>query len=384
MAIKLSSFSLILVFLLFSCEKTESPAPAKEDNAALRALNALADDLPPVKNYIVLALNKRAALPQYTVDAANGASVLAGFYNTAGNKVSVGNIHAGNMTVSPAENNVYSYTSNMTIDTESRVPSNGRIMDLAGQDVTISADGGNGYSGFSQTVHVPADFNLNASAYSQYVGGTDLTLNWTPDPSNQFGNVLINVTPYPGSGANVPSLGYIVPDNGSYTVPATTMAAFPFNSFITYSIARANEYEADPVNDIMIYTVTEVSSDALLVVPSPNIYVRLEVVDRYNYSDQYETLENLYYRASFYQNSVCTVAYPLSSGITLNIHVSSYQWSDVDGSTETIENDSFWPTTAGTTAFDYGWTPSYYHTYGEYGIQYHYSLPAMPNYLIAY
>jgi hypothetical protein len=380
MAIKLLTFSLILSLML-SCEKPENPALSPEGSSTLQMLNALTGDPPPIKNYIVLALTKRATLPQYTVEAANGASVMAAFYDGAGNKVSVGNIRAGDLTVSPAENNVYSYTSNMSNNTSSKLPSGGRVMDLAGQDVTVSADGGNGYSGFSQTVHVPADFNLNASAYNKYVGGTDLTLNWTPDPSNQFGQVLINVTPYPGTGTHVSGLGYLAADNGSFTIPATTMASFPFYSFITYSIARANEYEADPVNDIMIYTITEVSSDALQVVPSPYIYVRMEVADIFSYSDQYQTLENVLYRVGFYQNTACTVSLPLWSAITLNIHRTNYHWSDIDGSSQTTESDEYWPTTLNSTSYNYGWVTTYYHTYGEYGDRYWYSLPSVPNYI---
>ncbi len=299
---------------------------------------------------------------------------MASFYDASGNAVSVGTIRAGNYSVSAAANNVYSYASNLTDNTSSR-RAEARGMDDTGQDITVSADGGNGYGGFSETVHVPADFNLVASDYDKFVSGRALRLDWTPDPGNEFGNVLINVSPYPGSGINTPALHYLVPDNGGFTVPAENMAGFPVGSRFSYSIAKVNEYEVDPVSDIMIYTLVETASAALLVIPSPNIYVRLEQDDARSSGTSLEKLIEVNQTLRFYQDAACTVPLQIWSDITVYKHIlytengAVSQWDDLI------------PVAKGSSSLNLGWqTVSYSNRRTGEGWTYQYSLPERMNY----
>lgn len=350
MAIKSLYISIITALLLCSCEKPETPVPLTIANDVVQQMRSLTGDPPPVKNYIAISIHKRASLPEYADTRANGTAVTAAFYSVAGTPVSVGNIHAGDITVSPAVNGAYSYVSNMTVSTGSREASGARVMDLpTGQDIVVSVDGGNGYGGFSQTVGIPADFNLNTSAYNTYVKDRPFTMTWTRDLNNQFGYVLINVMPYPGSGANVPGLSYLVPDDGAYTIPASIMNAFPANSFFSYSIARANEYEVDPVNDIIVYTINQVSSDAILVIPSPGIYAKLEVIDTRNTSNQYVLQRENHYALRFYQTRQ---GVPLELWSDLTVYISG-------GQNENDISFSNWEETVvvpkGTFQYDLGW-----------------------------
>ena len=365
-------FLFIVSFSMISCDKQESmESEANISNEAAQRTLAVIDDVPTVKNYIIYTVTKRATLPGYVDGTGNGVSVLANFYDASGNAVSVGTIRAGNYSVSAAANNVYSYASDLEGNTSSR-RAEGRVMDDTGQDIVVSADGGNGYGGFSETVHVPADFNLVASAYDNFVFGRALRLDWNPDPGNAFGNVLINVSDYSGSGS---ALHYLLPDNGSFTVPAESMARFPVGSRFSYSIAKVNEYEVDPVNDIMIYTLVETASVALTVVPSPGIYVRLEQDGSRSSGSSLEKLIEVNQTLRFYQDAACTIPVQIWSDITVYKHILYSENGVVSEWNDEI------PVAKGSSSLNLGWQPLNYSNRrtGE-GWFYQYSLPERMNY----
>jgi hypothetical protein len=391
MNIKVLSFSLLTPLLLFSCRKPVSPTEVKSDSAGVSKMSLLLDDIPPLKNYIILSFHKRAELPQYANPDNNSAGVAGAFFNAANNYVSVGNIHVGDLTISPNAAGTYSYASNMqggggTTKTAGVMGIDGAY----GQDITVSIDGGNGYSGSSHTVHVPADLNVTPSAYEKFKWGSNLTLNWAPDPQNQLGEVLINVFYYPGlsryqqssNPVAISSLSYLVPDNGAYTIPGSAMSAFPEYSYIGYSVARANEYEVDPVQDIMIYTVVEVTSNAMLVIPESDIYIRFEKAGETTYSDPYITIRTADIYMRFYQDRLCTAPLTLWSDITAKYHYRFYQWSDPGWSDEFNEDVNL-QVQRGTQQYYFGNVETYFYDRSAgNGYTNEYSMLPAPNYAV--
>lgn len=72
-------------------------------------------------------------------------------------------------------------------------------------------------------------------------------MKWRPDPENVFGEIVLQVYYYaglsttrnPSMPTQITGLRYQLPDNGSFTIPASDLARFPEGAIVGISIGRA-------------------------------------------------------------------------------------------------------------------------------------------------
>src|SRR5579875_3516513 len=283
--------------ILLSCQKIKKGEQSSEQKALQQMVGRMASNMSQdtLENYVFLLFNKML-LPLQNFDSVHrsAATVAATFNDASENPCSVGNLYINNNSFSPSSDNHYYYNSIEDMTSGSSRTMNADLRTLYGQDVNVKIDGNNLYSAFSTTVHVPLSLDLSASLPygGSYIQGSDLTLTWTADPNNNMGNVLIRVYYYSAESKrenssnpdSIQTLQYIVPDNGSYTIPATTLNAFPLSSYMGFSIARANQYKVTSTNSgkyVYIYPIVEVSSGLIKVTTKPLVYARLEQTQNY-------------------------------------------------------------------------------------------------------
>lgn len=103
------------------------------------------------------------------------------------------------------------------------------------------------------------------------------TLNWQPDPNNQYGLVQIQLSYNPGLSqyynssqpSSIDDLVYRVADNGSYSIPSSDLSRFPKDGYVSISITRA--WKLSSSGNIVYVAIVEAKTPPLLVVDCPDI-----------------------------------------------------------------------------------------------------------------
>jgi hypothetical protein len=123
---------------------------------------------------------------------------------------------------------------------------------LAGTDDVVRITGNTSGDTLTQVVTVPkfllrktTDFP-SASGPGAIDNSKDLDLNWVADPNPSTDGVAIHVyymaglsrSVNPALPGNVNSLQFTVPDNGTYTIPASAMGNFPKGCYVEIDIRR--------------------------------------------------------------------------------------------------------------------------------------------------
>ena len=188
--------------------------------------------------------------------------------------VNSGPLTIGNVTINAGTNNLYYYK--YPLSAGKALLGTSVTAQINNGTTTVAAQTNNGTSTIqaTQIMVVPKEIFPSTMSLPKTVvdRATNYSLNWQPDPNNQYGKVQIQISYNRGISqyynASMPSsitdLVYRVADNGNYTIPQADLARFPRGSYVTISIARA--WLDDVSSNIAYVTITEAHTFPILVV----------------------------------------------------------------------------------------------------------------------
>jgi hypothetical protein len=128
-------------------------------------------------------------------------------------------------------------------------------LDIFGTTVKVKITGSSPADTVTRLIYMPKKVVRNVADFP--LGKLDiannLTLNWTPDPSCTWGNVAIEIfynaaksrfLNDPTLPASDTTFSYIVPDNGTYTIPSSDLRRLKVRSIVSISLGRGSILQA--------------------------------------------------------------------------------------------------------------------------------------------
>jgi hypothetical protein len=140
----------------------------------------------------------------------------------------------------------YTYNYNYASGTPKGLP-------LFGTDVVVTIRGTGENDTISKSVYLPKQLLRFISDYPDTVHlNQGIPLSWTPDEENTWGNVVVQLFYYKDLSLKADStlpqkintVSITVPDNGSYFLTPSDLAAFPAKAVMGITIARGTQNEA--------------------------------------------------------------------------------------------------------------------------------------------
>jgi hypothetical protein len=109
---------------------------------------------------------------------------------------------------------------------------------------------------FTESMYMPAVVHLSAPAAASVLSKTNnLTVRWNADPGNdtvyigfRYNGDASNFVDSTMSASYEYSRGYLAPDNGSYTIPASALSGLPTGGYMELWVARGNAKIGGPQN----------------------------------------------------------------------------------------------------------------------------------------
>lgn len=187
------------------CRKDSAPTSLNFPNPFVSLARTTTD---PVDNYIVIHAIQQVNTPNVSPSFVHvGASFKNGTTSQNAGTLSV----AGNIAKMDSYGNYgYNYK-------DSNQLSQGAV--LPGTTFSVSISGSANVPAFSTNVYMPKRMVSTPMLKSYHSGTTDFTLNWTPDVT-PIGQICIILERYEKTGLSTDYRQMIVPDNGTYTIPA--------------------------------------------------------------------------------------------------------------------------------------------------------------------
>lgn len=242
----------VVIFTLFSCKKEKDAAITKQDtNTGLdgfirKALIAMPDS--PMYGTLSLGAYRNSGGASTVHYVLNG-----DFFSTKPphlqlDRVDVGQIDFGTITVNPNTSNASAYylSATQTYDVSNAV-NFGKVTAF-----TAAGNSTYGISAFDDSIYVPKIVTLSApftgSTIGNHASSSSMMVNWNSDATNP--NNAIVFLAYNGlmSHRHDSTLsdssyikGYVVPDNGSYIIPSSQFSGYGSGSFIEVGVARVND-----------------------------------------------------------------------------------------------------------------------------------------------
>lgn len=174
--------------------------------------------------------------------------VSAAFIDSNNNQITaVRALSVNNFLIEPSQNSTYNYNYIFGSGELNKTPP------VFGTQVLITIRGVNEADTVSSFVYVPKRLSGVISNYSDTLSlSKGLSLKWSPDSENTWGNVMIQILYYNAlsrkSDSTLPekisTVSLTVPDNGSYLLTKSDLNSFPYNSFIGITIARGTQNQA--------------------------------------------------------------------------------------------------------------------------------------------
>jgi len=173
--------------------------------------------------------------------------VSAAFIDSSNHQVTV--VHAlsvNNQIIQPGLDSTYSFNYGSFGSMESGYQ-------LFGTQVMVTIRGMGEGDTVSRSIYLPKRLNNLISNYPDTVSlNRGLQLNWSPDPENTWGNVIIQLFYYNTlsrkSDSTLPekisTVNLTVQDNGNYFLSQNDLRVFPGHAFIGITIARGTQNEA--------------------------------------------------------------------------------------------------------------------------------------------
>ncbi len=273
--IRIIQYICLAIFLLnsSSCEKIEL---RKVDLNNIKEFSVLtAGDSSTIYSYVWLNGNQVIS----ALDSNFRISAMAAFTDTiTRNLVPMNGLVINTRSVIPNPDHTYSFNYS---DTAAYLQEG---LNLYGTNVKVKITGSSSADTITKTIYMPkkvlrytTDFPLG-----QLNIGSNLTLNWTPDPACTWGNVSIKI--YYKSvesrflsdstlSANDTTLSYIVADNGSYTISSADLQKLKRNSLVTLEMGRGSQIQAVlPVSlkRVFYYATSAVSTYTLTLICTAN------------------------------------------------------------------------------------------------------------------
>ncbi len=221
---------------------------------------------PAVYNYVLINASQvinKADSNELHID------VSAAFIDSNNHQITVMNaLSVNNQEIQPGVD--YTYNCNYASGTP-------KGLSLFGTDVVVTIRGTAENDTISKSVYLPKQLLRLISDYPDTVHlNRGIPLSWTPDEENTWGNVVVQLFYYKDLSLKADStlpqkintVSITVPDNGSYFLSPSDLAAFPAKSVMGITIARGTQNEAIlPLSRKRIYyfSSASVSTTALPV-----------------------------------------------------------------------------------------------------------------------
>jgi hypothetical protein len=172
--------------------------------------------------------------------------VSAAFIDSNNNRITyVRALSVNDQIIQPGQDTLYSY--NYGSDQISK------SSQLFGTKILVTIHGMDEADTVSSSVYLPRQLSPTLENYPDTVSlSRGLSLQWSPDPDNTWGNVVVQVFYYSALSKKADStmpnkistVNITVPDNGRYYLSQSDLSAFPKNAFIGITIARGTQNEA--------------------------------------------------------------------------------------------------------------------------------------------
>lgn len=237
-----------IILLLNACKRDSLPL-ANEDTGVIgfmrKALVAMQDS--PVHGTIQLGAFRNSGGSSEVQYVLNGDIFSSSTSHIAANRIDVGQINFGNMSVSPDVTNSSAYYLPVT---QTFATSNANNF---GKVTAFSALGNTNYSiaAFDDSIYIPKIVELTGPYTTTAIGShsktTSMTVTWNSDGSNP-NNAVVFLKYCGGLSSRADSTlpdtnytkGYLVTDNGSYTIPSTEFSGFSAKSHVQVGVGRLN------------------------------------------------------------------------------------------------------------------------------------------------
>jgi hypothetical protein len=172
--------------------------------------------------------------------------VSAAFIDSNNNRITlVQALSVNDQIIQPGQDTLYSY--NYGSDQISK------SSQLFGTKIPIIIHGMDEADTVSSSVYLPKQLSPNLGDYPDTVSlSHGLSLQWSPDPDNTWGNVVVQLFYYSALSKKADStmpdkiatVNITVPDNGRYYLSQSELNVFPTNAYIGITIARGTQNEA--------------------------------------------------------------------------------------------------------------------------------------------
>ena len=138
----------------------------------------------------------------------------------------------------------------------------------------LAGNPGLGIPAFTDAMYLPAEVKMSSPLPAAIISkSSPIPVSWNPDPNNDTVAVYfeydISISRFanPSNPSTQYGRFYIVPDNGSFTIPAADLSGLPSNCYIGVYVARgAGKLTGTPTKRFYIYGATT-SSGIFEVVP---------------------------------------------------------------------------------------------------------------------
>ena len=172
--------------------------------------------------------------------------VSAAFIDSNNNRITfVQALSVNDQIIQPGQDTLYSY--NYGSDQISK------SSQLFGTKILVTIHGMDEADTVSSSVYLPKQLSPSLGNYPDTISlSRGLSLQWSPDPNNTWGNVVVQLFYYSAlsqkSDSSMPdkisTVNITVPDNGKYYLSQSDLSAFPKNAYIGITIARGTQNEA--------------------------------------------------------------------------------------------------------------------------------------------
>jgi len=172
--------------------------------------------------------------------------VSAAFIDSNNNKITfVRALSVNDQIIQPGQDSTYNY--NYGSDQI------GKSSQLFGTRVLVAIHGIDEADTVSSSVYLPKELSPSLEDYPDTISiNHGLSLQWSPDPDNTWGNVVIQLFYYSALSRKADStmpdqiatVNITVPDNGKYYLSHSELNVFPKNAYIGITIARGTQNEA--------------------------------------------------------------------------------------------------------------------------------------------
>jgi hypothetical protein len=255
---------LLLLLEIFSCTKVEEITKANRSSV----FDFLTSDSISVNNYVLIKADQGVDL----LDSSFYIRAMGAFIDSTTHRESkitdltINGVTIPKNTADSARNYYYSGT-NLA-----------QGIALYGSNVKIKIAGSTLADTVTRNVYMPKKVLKLVKNFPNQILLTSngYTIQWSKDSLTSWNNIVIQVEYIPtlsklynpSAPNDVTPLMYIVPDNGSYTIPAGALNVFPNNSYVRISVGRGSMTSAQlPVSHktVYFYTISSATTSPRLV-----------------------------------------------------------------------------------------------------------------------